>query len=303
MKLESIHILLTYQCNYECDHCFVWSSPWQTGVLTTEKLEQVFNQALALRTVTEIYFEGGEPFLYYPIMLRAIARATELGFDTGIVTNGYWAQSLEDALVWLRPLAEAGLNRIELSCDEFHGARSSDLQFFYGSAAAKQLGLNIGSITIEPPANHRDPETSVPGEAISGGGVMYRGRAASVLTAGLPTHYWEAFARCPYEDLVDPGRIHLDPFGNLHICQGIVIGNLFEKSLAEIIHDYNPLDHPITGPLLIGGPAQLVREFSLAHETGYVDVCHLCYSAREQLRPEFPAILAPPQMYGVIGVM
>jgi len=29
MKLSSLHVLLTYQCNYECDHCFVWGSPRQ----------------------------------------------------------------------------------------------------------------------------------------------------------------------------------------------------------------------------------------------------------------------------------
>ena len=40
MKLEGLHILLTYQCTYECDHCFVWGSPWQTGTLTFEQIEQ-----------------------------------------------------------------------------------------------------------------------------------------------------------------------------------------------------------------------------------------------------------------------
>lgn len=303
MKLNSIHILLTYQCNYECDHCFVWGSPWQTGVLTTEQLEQVLQQALDLETVTEIYFEGGEPFLFYPILLWAVRRATALGFSTGIVTNGYWAQSLEDALVWLRPLTEAGLNRIEQSRDAFHSEDTSDLQFFYGSTAARQLGLNASSISIEPPSTYRDPDSTLPGEAISGGDVMYRGRAASVLAEGLPKHNWETFDRCPYEDLVDPGRIHLDPLGNLHMCQGVVIGNLFERPLKEILLDYRPPEHPIIGPLLQGGPAQLVRGFGLVHEDGYADACHLCYSAREQLRSEFPAVLAPPQVYGVMETM
>ncbi len=41
MKLEGLHILLTYQCTYECDHCFVWGSPWQTGTLTFEQIEKI----------------------------------------------------------------------------------------------------------------------------------------------------------------------------------------------------------------------------------------------------------------------
>lgn len=302
MKFHSIHVLLTYQCNYECDHCFAWGSPWQTGVFTLAQLEDVYQQALALGTVNEFYFEGGETFLYYPILLQAVSRATELGFATGIVTNGYWATTEADALTWLRPLAEAGLDRIEISCDLFHGGKESDRAEHPGMAAARQLGLVTGSIAIDPPTGYRDPETSVPGEAISGGGVMYRGRAVEKLSAGLPTKPWDSFTRCPYENLVDPGRIHLDPLGNLHICQGVVIGNLFTRPLAEIVNNYDPATFPIVSQLLTGGPAQLVRAFNLPHEAGYVDACHLCYTARENLRPDFTAVLTPDQMYGVFTV-
>ena len=62
MKLSSVHILLTYQCTLECDHCFVWSSPWQSGVLTLENLREVLYQSKGLGTVKSIYFEGGEPY-------------------------------------------------------------------------------------------------------------------------------------------------------------------------------------------------------------------------------------------------
>ena len=34
MKLSGLHLLLTCQCTFECDHCFVWGSPWQSGVMT-----------------------------------------------------------------------------------------------------------------------------------------------------------------------------------------------------------------------------------------------------------------------------
>jgi hypothetical protein len=128
---------------------------------------------------------------------------------------------------------------------------------------------------------------------------MYRGRAAVTLTDGLPRQPWEAFTTCPYENLVDPGRIHLDPFGNLHMCQGLVIGNVWQRPLAEILETYNPQTHAIIGPLLAGGPAQLVQQYDLVYEPGYVDACHLCYTAREALREQFPAELAPDQMYCV----
>jgi hypothetical protein len=100
--------------------------------------------------------------------------------------------------------------------------------------------------------------------------------------------------------LREPGRIHLDPLGNLHLCQGVVIGNLFEKPLKQISEEYDPDAHPICGPLLDGGPAALVTEYNLTHASSYADACHLCYEMRLELRERFPVLLAPNQMYGMM---
>ena len=301
MKINGLHILLTYSCNYECDHCFVWGSPWQTGVLTMAQIEDIYKQALAVGTIKEIYFEGGEAFLYYPVLLEAVGRAKQLGFETGIVTNSYWATGLEDAWLWLRPLAAAGLNRIEISCDIFHGDEEDPAGIQEAIKVAEQLGIDTGTIAIDPPTGYRDPQESEPGATLTGGGVMYRGRAAKVLVGDLPRQPWDSFTECPYENLVDPGRVHLDPLGNLHLCQGISMGNLFDRPLKDILEEYNYVSHPIAGPLVKGGPALLASHYHLDHEQGYVDACHLCYSARVSLRSRFPAELSPDQMYGLVG--
>ncbi|MFQ5576093.1 MAG: radical SAM protein [Anaerolineae bacterium] len=298
MTLTGLHILLTYQCNFECDHCFVWGSPRQTGTFTLAHLKNVLQQAVDAETITEIYFEGGEPFLYYPILLKGVARAHRLGFWTGIVSNNYWAAGVDEAVAWLEPLAEAGLNRIDLSSDLWHGDKPDVPPAQHALAAAEQLGLEAGTICITPPTGYRDPAESEPGAPVTGGGVMYRGRAASVLAADLPTHPWDSFTACPYEALADPGRVHLDPAGNLHLCQGLVMGNLFQQPLKQIIQTYTPTAHPIVGPLLAGGPAQLVEQHRLPHRASYVDACHLCYTARASLRPQFSRLLTPDQMYG-----
>jgi hypothetical protein len=93
--------------------------------------------------------------------------------------------------------------------------------------------------------------------------------------------------------------VHLDPLGNLHLCQGISIGNLFEKPLTEICTEYNPDAHPVCGPLMNGGPVALVTEYGLPHASDYADACHLCYEARTALRARMPEILGPDQVYGV----
>ncbi len=299
MKLNSLHVLLTYQCNYECDHCFVWGSPRQSGVFTLPQLKDVFQQALKVPAIKELYFEGGETFLYHPILVKAVWHAHDLGFKTGIVTNGYWAKGVEDALVWLRPLRDAGLDNIAISYDPYHGDSDKPLDIHPGLEAASQLGLSAFLITVDPPTTSRDPQFSEPGEPVVDGDVMYRGRAAIALTNGLPTRPWRSFSKCPYENLFDPGRVHLDPFGNLHLCQGLVMGNLFEQPLSHILETYDSKMHPIVHPLIEGGPAQLMRQYNLEHEAEYVDACHLCYAAREALRLRFPSLLTPDQMYGV----
>jgi hypothetical protein len=126
---------------------------------------------------------------------------------------------------------------------------------------------------------------------------MYRGRAVEKLVQYAPRHPWDEFTSCPHENLRDPRRLHLDPLGFLHICQGIAIGNIFQIPLKDICAGYDPDLHPVTGPILRGGPAELVREYDLPHADRYADACHLCYESRRLLRGRFPAVLAPDPIY------
>ncbi len=295
MKLESLHILLTYQCTYECEHCFVWGSPWQTGTLTLEQIEQILQQAKEAG-VTSIYFEGGEPFLYYPILVRAVREAAELGFSVGIVSNAYWASSVADAEEWLRPFV-GRLADLSVSSDLFHCSEAMGERPQNALVAAKWLNIPTGMISVaQPDAEARQSHGQIENESA----VMYRGRAAVELSPRAEVYPWESFDSCPHEDLREPGRIHLDPLGNLHICQGVSIGNLFEKRLKQICEAYDPDAHPICGPLLDGGPAALVTEYNVPHAPSYADACHLCYAARTTLRSRFPQCLRPDQMYGVM---
>ncbi len=297
MKLSGLHILLTYQCTYECDHCFVWGSPWQTGTLTFEQIEQVLEQAKEAG-VTSIYFEGGEPFLYYAILVKAVRKAADMGFEVGIVSNAYWANTVADAGEWLRPFA-GRLADFTVSSDLFHCNETLGERPQNALAAAKLLNIPTGMISIAQPDSKGNAKQTH-GQIEDEGAVMFRGRAAKMLVEKAPSQRrWERFDSCPHEDLREPGRVHLDPLGNIHICQGLSIGNVFETPLKEICENYDADAHPICGPLLAGGPAALVTEYNLRHGSSYADACHLCYEARTTLRERFPQYLNPDQMYGV----
>ena len=95
--LTGIHFLLSYKCDSECDHCFVYSSPKAKGTFTLNQMKEVFEELAKIETIEWTYFEGGEPFLFYPLMYEGIRIAGGMGFRTGIVTNAYWATSEGDA--------------------------------------------------------------------------------------------------------------------------------------------------------------------------------------------------------------
>jgi hypothetical protein len=294
--LSGLHLLLTYQCTFECDHCFVWSGPFQTGTMTLDTVDHILAEAERFGAIEWIYFEGGEAFLYYAILQSGVLRAKAQGFKVGIVTNAYWANSEDDALEWLRPIA-GSIDDLSISSDSYHGGRDGYRNPEFARTAARKLDIPVDFIRVaEPEASGVSSAADMlpPGASP----VLFRGRAAELLASSVPPTPWRQFTTCPWEDLRNPQRVHVDPFGHLHICQGISIGNLLERPLAEILTDFRPDEHPIIGPLLEGGPAEIVRRYELAHEDGYADHCHLCYMSRRSLRSRFPDVLAPDQMYG-----
>jgi MoaA/NifB/PqqE/SkfB family radical SAM enzyme len=298
MILTGLHLLWTYQCIYECDHCFAWGSPWQTGTMTLRQLADILDQAETLGSIEWIYFEGGEPFLYYGALVRAVREAAGRGFRVGIVTNAYWATDGEDAIECLRPL-ENLVQDLSISSDLFHSDEKMSLQTRTAREAAEKLGIPAGVITICDPG--AVGVASAQGALDAGEfEVMYKGRAVETLSSRANKRSWEDFTECPHEDLRDPGRVHVDPMGNAHICQGLAIGNMFQTPLKTICNEYEPEKHPVIGPLLEGGPAELARRHRVPHEETYADACHLCYEVRRALRARFRDILAPDQMYGVM---
>jgi hypothetical protein len=298
--LEQIHILLTYRCTFECNHCFLYCGPHAAGTFTRDRIAAVLDQAKEVGSVEWIYFEGGEPFLYYALMVEGIRMARDMGFETGIVTNGYWATSEDDAEVWLRPLVELEVGDLSMSDDAFHGSDGEAAPVKAAIAAAEKLGLPVNVIRVDEPT----PKSAADGggrkgEAIEGGPVRFRGRAVDKLSDGLARRPASTFTECPYEDLRSPERVHVDPFGYVHFCQGLGIGNMWEKPLSRLMAEYDAGSHPICGPLVEGGPAQLARSSGLPAEDGYVDACHLCFLTRRSLIDRFPDYLAPRQVYGL----
>jgi MoaA/NifB/PqqE/SkfB family radical SAM enzyme len=270
------------------------------GTFTFKQISEILDEARKLKSVNYVSIEGGEPFLYYPIMVKAIKESVKRGFHVEVLTNCYWATCKEDAIDWLLPMAEAGNVELTLSSDLYHGDEWITDNVRNVVEASKALNLKAGIIAVTCPYAKTPCPTEVDGIKVDSWELMYRGRACTKLADKTNKKYWREFTKCPYEDFPNQERVHIDPFGYVHVCQGITIGNAWHKAFSKIIEEYNPYANPILEPLIHGGPVALVEKYNLPHEDSYADACHLCYEARQMLRNEYPNILAPKQIYGEI---
>jgi pyrroloquinoline quinone biosynthesis protein E len=107
---QSLLCELTYRCNLQCPYCY---NPLDLGS-SRDELDvaawlRVIEEAAALGVV-QFGFSGGEPTLRRELLVRAIARVTELGGYANLITQGTF---IDEA--FLTDLLEAGLAHVQIS--------------------------------------------------------------------------------------------------------------------------------------------------------------------------------------------
>ncbi|MDP6668830.1 MAG: radical SAM protein [Candidatus Krumholzibacteria bacterium] len=154
--LTGLHILLSYRCNLNCSHCFLYCSPLARGTFPQSELRDILEQANEIDTLEWIFFEGGEPLLYPDLLKEGIRLAVDRGYQVGVVSNACSVGSKEEALAMLRPLAELGIAELSLSEDAFHFGKSSDTPASYALSAARELDSCPHEDLIKPERVHVD---------------------------------------------------------------------------------------------------------------------------------------------------
>lgn len=95
MQFRGIIFNLTYDCSLRCPHCFYYPQPTSRGALTVERLREIIESMQDTAPVREVHYTGGEPFLYYDLLVEGVALARELGARRiTCSTNCYWADDL-----------------------------------------------------------------------------------------------------------------------------------------------------------------------------------------------------------------
>jgi len=319
MNIKGLDYLLTFECNSRCRHCCYLAGPQRPGFISPDQAEQWLTELYEIQPLQTITIHGGEPFLYFDVMLHVLKKARGLGVQKRwVITNGFWAKDYDIAKEKLTVLKEAGLTAITFSVDAFHQEYVPFDNVRIAIECAAQIDLETVAIDsyflfAEERKNTYNIRTK---EYLDNLGMIYNieinkfaahftGRAARLLIEQDYTQEQIPKGRCrpPFwlgGDLRDPETIEIDCEGNVSLCPGISIGNARKQSLTEIIRSYDYEKHPIVKIIVEKGPIGL---YKLACSYGYkgtkkfVDECHLCYEMRRYLRKQYEQYLAPEDCY------
>ncbi|WP_240942081.1 GTP 3',8-cyclase MoaA [Planosporangium thailandense] len=141
-----LRVSLTDRCNLRCTYCMPAEGlPWLPGpdLLTDDEVGRLVRIAVEQLGVREIRFTGGEPLLRRGLVgIVAAAAALEPRPRLSLTTNAIGLDRLA------RPLADAGLDRVNISLDTLDPARFVRLAHrrrlddtLAGIAAAEAAGL------------------------------------------------------------------------------------------------------------------------------------------------------------------
>ena len=277
-------------------------------------------KALQDQPLESLWIYGGEPFLYKGVLTEVLKIARRRGIARiGVLTNAYWAKTLNLASKTLSFMKRAGLNAIVISTDGFHD-QCVPLDYAINAAlAAEQIGIEEVSYSIsflQPrkranPFNERSETiwsrlNEDNGFPLCEETVLLLGRAVDRLLDYCEPKKIDKRMHCRLPGYIggtfkQPQGLQIDPNGWAMICPGLSLGNAKAHTLADLVKRYDDPENSFWQAIRQKGPkamVELARERGYAPGDRYASVCHLCYEARLFLRPYFPDYLAPGDCYG-----
>jgi hypothetical protein len=316
LKSVQLTILTTNNCTARCSHCVNDSLPGRQGTLTYAQIREAIESLHNFSPLSLVIFTGGEPLLLGEDLLDAISYADSLGILTRIVTNAFWADTLENAKKTLTMLKEAGLNEVNVSTDDYHlpYIPFENIRNVYNAIQ----GMGFGAFVIANTSSYGDiitpeylikelgnifsfrfgkdgkslpqPKPSKDGTAylISNGRLQEVGRASSMDTRNKENNCEDCIPlNCGCTNAVT--NIVLSPNAHLLACCGIEAegveildrGKLSRKNISEHFKRIN--DDVLLNALIRLGP-YFVRNFitskdpSVIFENGCTTLCEICQS-------------------------
>lgn len=310
LVLSGITWILSYRCNLNCRHCF-FDVAGPLEVLDHDLARKALASLSQPEPLAWQHVSGGEPLLFEQELYRLLEVIQASGSKTvGIASNGFWGDKQQRAKQIVERLKERGVNGVCLSADSYHQQQVPLESIRTAAEQVFEQGLGKHSFVVscsfegQGDAVEREP-FALPLAPIK---VRRIGKGSSFAARGM-VHNGHAVPDAPCRNLCsclgetspfEPQMVWIDPYANVMICYGLVIGNLHANSLAEILARYSVAQSPLLEILAGQGPAGLYRlalDQGWRPEGGFADECDLCWQVRYALRAVFPEALGPDECY------
>ncbi|MEM3104390.1 MAG: 4Fe-4S cluster-binding domain-containing protein [Candidatus Bathyarchaeia archaeon] len=307
-------LILSYQCTAECRYCMYACSPRWKHWISEEVLEEILRQ-LAGKIAPSPYgpdsvslnyglhFTGGEPFLNFELLLKAVETAERLKIpSTFVETNCYWALDDKTVREKLKLLKEVGLKGILISVNPYYleyvpferteRAIRISREIFGRNVMVYQLNyyLIFKKLGVKGRLKLEDYLEMSKGEnLVRNAEILLMGRAVYKLKDFYPRHPADHFLdQLCWPPFLREWHNHFDCYGNFlpGYCSGISLGDC--RKLDEILRDGLNLDEKPILKFLVNqdfrGLLQFAKKLGFKEsEEGYVSKCHLCLDIRRFL--------------------
>ncbi len=287
--VTGIAFLYSYKCNFECRHCSVGAGPYYSEVLPLEYLGKALREATDIASIQVVVATGGEPTLFPKHLEFLIKTASDFGFVTRVVTNAWWANTLERARRYVRRWRSLGLEELNISFDDFH---LEYLEFFGGEQnvvnavrAAVEEGLRVVVATIRSKSTRIDASYmkrllgELAEEVIITDDFLSPTSRALMLREEAVENVPQ-FGGCTHAG----SEISIHPNGDVALCCGHIIvdpasawftrvGNITKEHLWDIVDRIQR--NALIWYIRFVGPHVLVRKFNEEEEVKHI--CHACH--------------------------
>ncbi|HUT35360.1 MAG TPA: radical SAM protein [Planctomycetota bacterium] len=320
-RLGVAALLYTYRCTIACRHCCFGCAGERPPVrMTTEQSVYHLRQLHELGRV--IHIAGGEAMLFWDDLLAALEAAVAEGVQPHFIeSNASFAT--DDALVRGRyaALQANGVVGMLLSADPYHQAFVPPERFLRARRLAREM---FGPQNVWT--------TNAPDEAVVEFAAIARDEARlrefvcahPPVLVGTAHRNLRRFLDDRPLDQLPPGRawrvphndpgcevefaretiweLHIDPYDNIQTNCGVILGNARETRLLDLLERGPENANFISKLVADEGPLGLAdfarREHGFIVPDRAVSKCDLCYTTRTFLRPHYPHILGPAEVYG-----
>ena len=240
-----IEFVVTMACTGACKHCSEGDHVGCTGHIEKDVAVKSIREICENYKIESLMTFGGEPLLYPDVVCAIHQTAKEMGIPRrDLITNGFFSKNPDRIREVVKNLEESGVNRILLSVDAFHQETIplEPVRIFAEALKNTEISVEFSpawlvSVEDDNPYNVKTREILKEFDDLnikmgSGNVIFPSGNALKYLK-----EYFDANGAPSDPYVEDPKDVR-----SISFCENgdVLDGNVYKKSILEIIRDYQP---------------------------------------------------------------